>query len=294
MKNEKGFIPVVLAVVVVAVVAVGGYVMLQKNKSSTGKMMLPEIKLPGAGLNPNCELKDPDLCKYVNKFSTMTQFESGFSGRTVTTDKSGKKSESLWEMEGTGKSHFVTYDAGKELFNTIIIGDTTYTKDMKDNKWWKYVAKKEEGKETEGMFDPEKIKKEFADAFKEEKDKTTYKKIGKEACGSLTCFKYQMMNPDVAVTEYLYFDDREYLMRKMRIESEGSVTETVYDYNKVSVKEPSPVKEGEPGFNTLFDVPTSEEQPEVNAENADQFKEDMLKMLEKISGMPQEEPQAGE
>jgi hypothetical protein len=280
MKNEKGFIPVILAVVVVvAAVGIGGYAYMSKNKTGIlEKAKLPAVKLPGAGLNPNCKFKDPDLCKYVNKYASMEQFSGGFSGKSTTTDKDGKKSESVWEMEGLNKSRFVTYENGKELFSTVIINDTTYTKDPTDGKWWKYVATKDKAGANTNFFNPEDLKEQFKDL----EDKTAYKKIGKEQCGSLSCFKYEVETPGLEDTkEYVYFDDNQYLMRKMEVETGGMKTATVFEYKNVSIKEPSPVKEGEPGFNTFFNLPTSEEVPASGGESPD-MQEELKKILENM------------
>ena len=58
-------------------------------------------------------------------------------------------------------------------------------------------------------------------------------------------------------TTYIWFDDRDYLMRKTTTQSpDGSTSEFTFSYDKASVSEPSPVKETPPtpDLNTL--VPT--------------------------------------
>src|SRR6185436_16263771 len=89
---------------------------------------------------------------------------------------------------------------------------------------------------------------EFAPDFSEdlEEDTTQYKNLGTEACGSYTCFKYQIIyKDDSGSKEYWWFDNKEYRLRKMRVEgSDGSVTEMSYTYGSIDIREPSPVKEG--------------------------------------------------
>jgi hypothetical protein len=47
--------------------------------------------------------------------------------------------------------------------------------------------------------------------------------------------------------QYMWFDDKDYLMRKMLTEGKnGDVSESVYSYAKVTINEPSPIKEGMP------------------------------------------------
>jgi len=249
MEKQKGSIAVIVSVIVVIVAAIVGYIMMKKGGSP-----LSQIKIPGISnlvLNPNCKLNDPELCRYVNRTMTGDFYKSGFSGKTVTTEKTGKKHESLFEMAGEGKSHFLSYEDGKESANIISIDGTTYTKDYTDNKWW--MLKKVESEGTEKTNTVEDLKKQFSTQTKEAEDKTTYKKIGKEACGQYACFKYEVLIADMAgVKEYLYFDDREYLMRKMRVENQdGSVSETSFDYKTVTISAPSPVKEM-PSYDNLL------------------------------------------
>lgn len=171
--------------------------------------------------------------------------KNGFAGTSTMTDKSGKKTVSRFESQGADKTHMMTTENGKETFNFIQIGNATYMKDYSDSKWLKTVteATKPEGKQTSG-FNADEIKKMF-NKEKQEEDKTTYKKIGKEKCGQYNCFKYQVMNPAVMVdiTEYIFFDDSSYTMRKTQTVSQnGTVTEFEFDYNPVSISEPSPLK----------------------------------------------------
>jgi len=244
MKNQKGFLPVIIGLIVLVVVGIVGYALVAKNKAP-GKGVLSNIQLPGGiGLNANCKLNDPELCRYMDKSIKISEsFKTGFVGSSITTDKSGKKTEDTWEMAGDS-SHFVASQNGKELSNMIVIGNSTYTKDLKDGKWTKFTFNSSSSNGNKGFFNTDDIKNQFKDTIKETEDKTVYKNLGKEPCGSLQCFKYQIINPLVTDTkEYVYFDDKEYVMRKMRIETAENVTETMFEFKPVQIKEPSPIKE---------------------------------------------------
>ncbi|MBI2051983.1 hypothetical protein HYT33_04470 [Candidatus Roizmanbacteria bacterium] len=242
-KREQGFSPIV-AIVIAAVVLVGGYFVLQRSGKAPS---IPGISLPGGiGLNPNCKYNDPDLCKYINRALSGDYFKGGVSFKSVTKDKSAKAvSEVVSETQGEDRSHFVILADGKETYNTIMIGNTVYLKDQKDGKWWKQTKeqKKEdgEGDEPEKKYDPKEIKKQL----EREESKIAYKKVGKEQCDSRTCFKYEMVNPDFAeVTEYILFDDRDFILRKMISQTkDGTVTETTFAYENISINAPSPTKD---------------------------------------------------
>jgi len=242
MRSKKGLAPIVIILVVVAAAVIGvGFVMMQKS----GKTGLPAVSLLGGmGLNPNCKYNDPDLCKFFNKMMAGDMFKNGFSGTSTTTDKSGKKMVSKFESEGTDKTHMMTTENGKETFNFIKIGNASYTKDYSDGKWTKTAVEgtKATTTQTQG-FNANDIKDMFNEQ-KTQEDKTTYKKIGKEACGLYTCFKYQVINPDMAgTTEYIFFDDNSYTMRKTEtVSGDGMVSDFEFDYSPVSITEPSPIK----------------------------------------------------
>jgi len=215
---------------------------------------MSNIQLPGGvGLNPNCKLNDPELCRYMDKSIKMAEsFNNGFVGVSTTVDvKSGQKTQSTWEI-GKDRSHFLTTANGKEQSNIITIGNTTYTKDISDGKWTKFTLSSSRGSSGNSFFNPEQMKNEFKDVLKNTEDRTTYKSLGKESCGAYTCFKYQIIIPEFNETkEYVYFDDKEYIMRKMRIESATSTTETMFEFKQVNIQEPSPIKEEtKSGFNT--------------------------------------------
>lgn len=276
MRNQKGFVPIIIAVVVLVVVGIVGYMIVAKNKEP-GKGILSNIQLPGGvGLNANCKLNDPELCRYMDKSIKMADsFATGFVGVSVTTDKSGKKMENTWEMAGDS-SHFASSENGKELSNMITIGNTTYTKDLADGKWTKFTFKSDTT-DKKSLFNTDDIKNQFKDTIKETEDKTTYKALGKEACGSLQCFKYQIINPEVTDTkEFVYFDDREYVMRKMRTESAESTSETMFEFKTVNITVPSPIKASPAG--EMF--PEGEGSSSIDT---GKLQEEMKKLLEQQS-----------
>lgn len=233
--KTRGFSKV-MVVGIVALVLVAGGVFFFMSQQKGGGSALPSLVKPA--LNPNCELKDPELCKFVNNMMTNTEYAV-----TTTSEYGGMKSESLMEISGEGKFHMVTKQNGKEISNMISIDDTMYTLDYTDNKWAKLTL----NPEVTGT--PEKDAKDQY-TFKEEdfKDNTTYKFIAKEACGDKNCFKYEMISPDSGNAKmFIWFDDSEYLMRKMLIETQGEgSSESVYTYGGVNISVPSPVKEGQP------------------------------------------------
>ncbi|MEK7447617.1 MAG: hypothetical protein AAB632_02385, partial [Patescibacteria group bacterium] len=207
-KKSKAPLIIIMALVVVILGAVGFFFL----KDS----IFPAKGLSGQVLNANCKLNDKDLCRFVSNFKGL----ENMSAKSVTT-VDGKKTETTMDIQGTDKSHITTTTNGKEESNYISIGNTTYMKDYSDNKWWKSTV---DTKDTSGSEKTD-WKGEFEKSVNDSTDKTTYKKISKEACGSLTCFKYQVIDPqNTESTEYIWFDTKNYSLRKTRSEAKGTVT----------------------------------------------------------------------
>lgn len=284
-KSEKGFAPIaIVAVVAVVILAGAGYFFM--SKSGNAPQIPGAPSLGGLTLNPNCEYNDPDLCKFVNNWKETKDF----SAKSAMTSKQGPKVDSLYEMSGKDKVHMVMSEGGKENWNTITIGDTTYTKDFSDNKWWKQTVKKEELKEKLG----DDFDFDFSEST-EEADKTEYKKEGKEACGNMQCFKYQIVESGSSDTkQYLWFDDREYMMRKMRVEdNEGNITESEFAYTGVNISAPSPTKEAKEG-QIIVPGGTSMEIPQMSDEDKKAYDEAMkqgAKMQQDLETSGYQEPE---
>jgi len=260
MKKQKGMVPLaVLIIVAVVVFGAVGYFLSNKGKFSGGQISLP--KIGGPALNANCELKDPDLCKYVNRSLSGDVYKRGLVIKSVTTDKSGKKYESVFEIDSKENSRIISYQNGKEISAIVNLNKATYMKDLTDGKWWKYENKTDQKSPSESEDKDQKqedLKDQAKKIAEEIKNNITYKKIGKEACGSLSCFKYQLILSDMSDTvEYIYFDDQEYLMRKMRTESkDGTSSDITYEYKSVTIQEPSPIKEGNPWESMMKNNPS--------------------------------------
>jgi hypothetical protein len=242
MSKQSGLAPIIiLAVVAILLLGGGGYAFLQtKGASSNPITDVANSVVNKVTLNPNCKENDPELCKFLNNWKVMKEY----SVTSTSSDKSGKKSESKFELSGEDKFHMMMSIDGKEISNLITIGDVTYTKDYSDNKWWKQKAEKQKEDSLTKQFDFD----ESDNPSQKVEDKTTYKAEGKEACGSLQCFKYQVMEGNTTDSkEYIFFDDRDYLLRKMQIIDKEGTTESTFAYNGIKISEPSPTKDAKPG-----------------------------------------------
>lgn len=223
-KDNRGIAPVIIVVLVVAILAAVGFVgyrTMNKDKStSVGDAVKQAVT--------KCTYSDKDLCKFItnfkaNKYYTVKSTSTSSGTTTNMTMQYVAPNKTYLKMDGEGSYEVITIDK------------TTYTK--AGSTWYKSVAK------------PNSSTSDTKVDFDEPKDDTTaqetYKSLGKEACGSLTCFKYEVIDKNNTNTkEYIWFDTKDYQLRKTRSEGPGSdVSESTFSYDKVSINEPSPVKD---------------------------------------------------
>lgn len=224
-----------------AVLLVGGGALMMSQKGGDGT----QSTLGGSVaklLNAECRYNDPELCKFMNNWSMPQEY----SMHSTMTSKSGPTIEFASQMDGED-THTVMKDNGKITQETITLAGVDYVKDLSDNTWWK-IAREETSPQEEKDDTVVSIDQDFSEKMAEVEDKTTYVRLGTEACGTLTCYKYEIVDPANTMTkEFIWFDDKDYLMRKMRSEEQGgemAVSEIETTYGNVSIVAPSPVKEG--------------------------------------------------
>ena len=154
------------------------------------------------------EYEDENLCKFLSSWNSNEKFELESSASGLDQDYI-----SMMAVDGD-KSHY-RMDS-EYAMEVISIGGTTYTK--AGVTWWKQTAQKTE--ETRPVPSKEDYSFEEPSEDSEETDQIKYVKVGEGACGVLSSFKYQVVDPsDSETTEYILFDDKEFFIRKMVTES---------------------------------------------------------------------------
>ncbi|HKU18580.1 MAG TPA: hypothetical protein VJP80_04865 [Candidatus Saccharimonadales bacterium] len=231
-KKEQGVghIGAIVVMVVVAAVAVSGYVVWKKHNDMAG--VNPAVS--AALKNVQCSMSDKDLCKF---FASLKAQKYSTINSSTTAD--GKTNTSLIQTEGTDKFHMKS--TGELTYETITIGNTIYTKDTTDNKWWKQtIAQADISKYTDNTASPNLTEPDSTTTSKQ----PTYKKLGTEACGNLTCFKYQVIDPNnPGTSEYIWFDTKSYQLRRDRTVDGGTTLDSTFSYDTVTIVAPSPTKD---------------------------------------------------
>lgn len=241
--NQKGIGAVVIIIIVLVIVAVGGagYFVMKRGGdalSNAASTVVTSAETQKALDDCKKEYNDSDLCKALSNFVGSKQYQTTFIS-------TGSGSNMTYSMEIDGdKTYMKNTISGKSL-ETIRIGNITYTKDNTDGKWWKQVF---ESSAVTSSNDDYK----FDTNLNNTTNKTTYTKLGQEACDKLTCIKYKISETNSKDVQYIWIDTKDHLMRKWSTESsDGSKMEAVYSYNKKSVDAPSSTKDASPTQNVI-------------------------------------------
>jgi hypothetical protein len=235
MSRARGFSPIII-VVVVAVLALGGFLLFKSGK----------LPLPGA-VQIASRVTEKDF-ESVTDATLRKHFVAQTNANAVrsVSQSSGKGTKDTMEYQIKGDSfsyRMKEEEADKELSHVIMLGDTTYIKDLSDNKWWKQTKIPDE--EVEDLAaTPDDIKEEFMT-----EDPTLYKSLGTEACGNLTCHKYEQTFKDSPGARTFWFDTKKFLIRKEE-SAYGEFSSSIeYSYDGISISAPSPTKDVPEGKN---------------------------------------------
>ncbi|MDB5182786.1 MAG: hypothetical protein JWO47_570 [Candidatus Saccharibacteria bacterium] len=239
-KNQSGMAHIMIIMVVVILAAVGGvgYYVTTKNKdSSPTKGVSKEQAASDKAIADACnkELNDKDFCKFAANWSDLKNYKT-----TITSTSAEGTSTIVAETENADKSRVVTSSNGKEVAAYVNIGKDFYTKDEADGSWTKFTDDSTTKPVNADVKGEVKVS-DFKDTA--EASKTQYKKIGKEACQSLTCYKYQIIDSaDTATEQFVWFDTKDFLLRRTTTKSADGTSDMVIAYGNISVSAPTPVK----------------------------------------------------
>lgn len=237
IRNERGFASMVIVGVIVLVAAVAGagwYV--YNNRKDDGPALTSEQKAANEASTAACkaEVDDDDFCKFAGSWDGL-----GAYTMVMTSNSTGGSFVSTFKSDGNGNVSSES-DFGGQKASSITIGNTTYIRDETDGAWVKYV-----GDSTYKVEDQsDNISFDFNEDSAVTASTTSYKRIGTEDCGELTCIRYQIVDTTTPGTEtFILFDNKDFKMRRWVVTTAEGSTDTVISYEGVTITEPSPVKE---------------------------------------------------
>lgn len=218
--GAKRKIFLVLLVLIVAAFA-GWYFFIRESSPEIAE---EEPEIP-------CHSDDDILCTFIQSWDAPTEYrfiiEETVEGVTAT-------STYEYDFGEPAKIHAKLAD-GQE---TISIGNTFYTKS--GDEWLRQVYGSEQTEDSSGSASGDGPAREDLKPIEPDH----YQSQGAEACGTLTCYKYQVFDPENPdVRQYVWFDDQEFKLRQLRFESGSIISEQTFEYVSVNITEPSPVRD---------------------------------------------------
>lgn len=240
---KKSFLPIVAA----SLLLVGAGCSFGLSGKSTSQA--PDAAAPPPAAAPSaaseaaialgaCPYDDKTLCRFLTNWNVS----ANMSMRT-TAVVDGKNTESTFETDGKDSSRMTYRENGKESYATVTIGRAMYTRVAGAAFWTKTVFP--EQKDGHPLGDAEGAPKlDFSSEDDADATKQTYVAMGKEACGKFNCFKYEMTVAGSSEKQHIWFDDKEYRLRRLKdFAKDGMTSDTEFSYDTVVITEPSPVKE---------------------------------------------------
>lgn len=216
---------VVLVLVVVGVIGFAGWKVAGGNKKASTVTSTTTKDTEKVAADSGCvaAYHDENLCK----FSTNADIEKlAYTATLTSTDTDGTAGTFTLKSDGKGNSSM------SGLLNTVQLDGASYIKN--GNVWYKYPASSDEEDDSDPTADMNLVLGEGI----------TYKPQGKEACGSRTCFKYEVTETaSPETTQFVWFDTKDYLLRQWKSTgADGSALMTL-EYGNVKISAPSPVQD---------------------------------------------------
>jgi outer membrane lipoprotein-sorting protein len=172
---------------------------------------------------------DDNLCKFASHTSLD---KVAYTAALKVTQTDGTNSTTTLQSDGKGNTALTGSSNGQQL-NSITLNGVTYIQTNGTGPWTKYATNAPTTDPTTNM------NLSIGTAG------ITFKSLGTEACGSLTCYKYQVTSAaSPAATQYVWFDNSSYLMRRWQYTDPSSgTTDMTINYQAVTITQPSPVQD---------------------------------------------------
>jgi outer membrane lipoprotein-sorting protein len=227
---------IVLALVVVAAIGFTAWkVSNNKSSNSSSGSTSKTAAVNNTTVADACDkaINDSNLCKFASHYNPNAPYKA--VDTSTTTEGNGTLTIL---SDGKGNSS-VTSSANGVDTSFVSLGGATYVQDATSGTWIKYSS----GSGSPSTNNP-------ADSFKlSARDITAggtigYKNLGTEACGSSTCFKYQIVDTtQPGATEYVWFSNDDYQLHEFYVKNDNGTNDMTITYQNVTINAPSPVQD---------------------------------------------------
>lgn len=239
IRAQQGFAALILFVLLIIVaLAVGGFaawrvVSNHRNHNSANNGTTSSSSSTGsnsASTESSClaTYHDSNLCHFA-AFSDSIEKTSYTATLSVT--QSGQSSTMTLKNDGKGNNELVMSGAGQTV-DSIVLGSKTYVRSGGSGPWIEYDS----GAQAPVTNPTSSMNIGVGTAG------LSFKNLGTEACGSLTCYKYQVSDTAIPGKQYVWFDTSSYKLRRWQYINGSDTTDMTLSYSTVTITAPSPVQ----------------------------------------------------
>ena len=234
--DERGvghLLMIIVAVLVLAAIGVVGWKVASNKSSNPSSNLSSADKAVSKAKQSSCmtAYHDSKLCSFA-AFSTSFN-KTAYTATLKATQQGDTGSTFTIKSDGKGNTELVSTGSGQQI-DAITLNGTSYIQSNGTGSWIAYPS----GTSTPTLDPTTGMDIGVGSSG------LAYKYLGKEACGSLTCYKYQVASSlTPGTTQYVWFDNNSYKLREWSYTDEsGNLTDMVVNYSSVNITMPSPVE----------------------------------------------------
>ncbi len=234
--QEQGFAPLILFVLLIIVVlgvasfAAWRVVSDHRSNNSNGNGSGTSSSSGSTATETSClaTYHDSNLCHFA-AFSNAID-KTAYTA-TLNVTQSGQTSMMTLKADGKGNNQ-LNMSGNGETVNSITLNGKIYVQSGGNGTWLEYDT----GAQAPVSNPTSNMNIGVGSAG------ITFKNLGTEACGSLTCYKYQVSDTALPGTQYVWFDTGSYKLRRWQYSNGSDSTDMSLSYNAVTITAPSPVE----------------------------------------------------
>lgn len=228
---------IVLGVVVIAGVAGVGYKVANNKKTTNTNTSGTSSHSSSSGSNVGTETTclatyhDSNLCHFASNAASFTK--TAYTATLTLVQQGSGTSTTTLKNDGKGNTELTGSGSGA-VINAITLDGVMYVQSNDTGPWIEYPT---------GSTAPTSNPTSNMD-IAVGATTTSFKSLGKEACGNLTCYKYEIdskLTPDTK--QVVWFDTSSYKLREWNYsDANGDSTDMKVAYGSVTITKPSPVE----------------------------------------------------
>jgi hypothetical protein len=229
-----------------------------------------------------CPSEDQRVCAFVRKNNKISEKTMKGSYEQVSEEEENNLQVN-WE-KGESINRIKVKKNGNELLDVITSERYLFIKDYSDNLWWRQEKARMLNSIEELPFIPEMYFVKLNEIIKDER--TTYKFIQEASCGSKTCYRYQVIYPELKEEDqlFIFFEKEGELLNSIFIADERGTGEIKISYADVTTVEPEKVKIAPDSRNLFLDyLDKKKQQEDKNYEYLKQFEQQRKEAEQSVS-----------